>query len=125
MRYHYTKPDKWEVTTGGVHICNHPMYKRCTLYLDGYLGLAVIQQKFNKKLKIWYWDTIDPWLVDDIFYTPGFGRYFNRHRGSPKCEKLDIYPTVTVRSLMWALRMKPLEREWRESADKARTIVEV
>ena len=116
MRYHYEKPDNYKVTAATTHRCNHPAYSRCTLYLDGYLGLAVVQQRFNEKLKFWYWDAIDPWLVDDIFHAKGFFWYFMEHCGSPKGSNVDIYPTVTVRQMMWALRMKPLPKEPWEDA---------
>lgn len=115
MRYHYEKPDIYKVTAAKTHRCNHWAYTRCTLYTDGYLGLAVIQQRFNKKLKIWYWDAIDPWLVDDIYNHPKFKDYFESNAGLPSS---DIYPTITVRSLMWELRMKPMKRELWENAHK-------
>lgn len=119
MRYHYKKPEHYKVTHGRTLRCNHPFYTRCTLYSNGYLGLAVIQQRFNKKLKFWYWDAIDPWLVDDIYNQPGFKQYFEKH-AKPKdfYAETDIYPTVSVRSIMWDLRMKPLERQDWEDAQK-------
>nr|DAH44051.1 MAG TPA: hypothetical protein [Caudoviricetes sp.] len=43
MRYHYEKPKLYSSVFGIIHTCNHPVYDRCTLYLIGRKGLAVIQ----------------------------------------------------------------------------------
>lgn len=32
--------------------CNHPIYNTCTLFDQNGIGLAVIQQRFNKKIQI-------------------------------------------------------------------------
>ena len=45
--------------------------------------------------------------------TGGFKDYFLEHAEHENAHKL--YPTVTVRQIMWALRMKPLKREWWEN----------
>ncbi len=44
MRYHYQKPDIYLSMYGELYICNHPVYDRCTLFMIGNKGLAVIQQ---------------------------------------------------------------------------------
>ena len=45
-----------------------------------------------------------------------FQEYFHKKAGAPKD---DIYPTVTVRQIMWALRMKPLKKEkWETVFDR-------
>lgn len=108
MRYYYEKPNNYIVTKGCTHKCNHPLYDTCTLYLDGDFGLAVIQQRFNAKLKMSWWSAIDPWLIDDIFNQPRFNEYFQK-KSSESVNGL--YSTVTVREIMWALRMKPLPKE--------------
>lgn len=115
MRYHYERPTEYQVTTGITYKCNHPVYDYCTLYLIGERGLAVIQQRYIPIKKYTYWRDIDPWLIDDIFYTNGFQEYFDKHAG----QSADgLYPTVTVRQIMWALKMKPLKRYiWETSFD--------
>lgn len=43
MRYHYEKPNIYFTMYGKTYLrCNHPVYDRCTLYLIGNKGLAVI-----------------------------------------------------------------------------------
>lgn len=51
---------------------------------------------------------IDPWLINDIYLNKRFPEYFDNHAALPQN---DIYPTVTVRSIMYALHMKPLPKE--------------
>lgn len=112
MRYHY----EFHTTSReakNVYVCDHPLYNKCTLYLKGELGLAVIQQRFNPKMKTTWWSTIDIGLVDDILQNKGFDKYFDKHAG-PKSDA-GLYPTVTVRQLMWALRMRPLKKEYWET----------
>lgn len=108
MRYYYEKPDKYEVTTGILYRCNHPVYTYCTLYRRGNVGLSVVQQRFNPKLKVSWWGAIDPWLIDDIGKNPLFESYFIEKSG--KSED-GIFPTVNLRKIMWALKMKPLKKE--------------
>lgn len=113
MRYFYERPTEYFITKGFTYRCNHPTYNSCTLYLKDNKGLSVIQQRFNPRLKITWWGPIDPWLVDDIFNRPGFADYFEKN--SENC-KDGLYPTVKVREIMWALKMKPIRREyWEEN----------
>lgn len=125
MRYHTHIEDtgmESVVVFGRTYSCNHPVYNVCTLYesKDG-RGIAVIQQrqcmditKFFRKAT--YWSHIDSHLVNRIFLTPGFGKYFDEHARMPEN---GLYPTVTVRQLMWALRMKPLKKErWETVFDR-------
>lgn len=113
MRYHYDKPELYFAEYGKRYVCDHPVYDSCTLYLIGEKGLAVIQQRYDPKTKATYWTEIDPWLVDALYLQKGFKDYFDRKAGKPN---RDLYPTVTVRQLMWALKMKPLKREPWETA---------
>lgn len=116
MRYHNEKPVIYLSKYGVTYKCNHPLYNKCTLYLMDNQGLAVIQQRFHKKTKSTYWTEIDPWLTDKIYLNLNFINYFNDHSGI--CQN-GIYPTVTVRQLMWALKMKPLKREkWETYFDR-------
>lgn len=93
---------------GQVYSCDHPVYSRCTLYLRGEEGLAVVQQRYDPETKATSWREVDGWLVDTLYLHPRFPEYFEKHAGKPTN---DIYPTVTLRQLMWALKMKPLKKE--------------
>ena len=95
MRYHFEKPENYSHMYGKIYICNHPVYNRCTLYLIG---------------------KIDPWLVDALYLNEGFKKFFDDRAG--ECED-NLYPTVTIRQIMWALKMKPLKRErWETCFDR-------
>lgn len=116
MRYHYDKPSIYLSKYGETHKCNHPIYSKCTLFTIGDKGLAVIQQRFDPVSKSTYWGEIDPWLTDDLYLHPNFLNFFNERSG--KGEN-DIYPTVTIRQIMWGLRMKPMTRErWETYFDR-------
>ena len=78
--------------------------------------MAVIQQRYDPILKHTWWDCIDPWLCNDIYLHPKFKNYFNNKANEPIN---DLYPTVTVRQLMWSLKMKPIKREkWETYFDR-------
>ena len=101
---------------GTIHNCNHPVYDRCTLYSIGKNGLCVIQQRFDPDTKTTTWGEIDPWLTDELYLHPGFKRFFD-DRSGPATDGL--YPTVTIRQIMWALKMKPMKRErWETCFDR-------
>lgn len=116
MRYHYDKPSIFTSMYGKLYICDHPVYDRCTLFeIDG-KGIAVIQQRFDDISKTTGWGELDPWLTDDIYLHPLFKEFFDSRAG--KCTD-GLYPTVTVRQIMWALKMKPLPRErWETCFDR-------
>lgn len=116
MRYHSEQPSRYTTMYGEKHICNHPLYDCCTLVKIGHKGLAIVQQRYNELEKTTWWSDIDPWLVDKIYLHPNFRKYFDKH-----CKESsdDIYPTVTVRQIMWALKMKPLKRQrWETVFDR-------
>ena len=116
MRYHYEKPKIYSSIYGDTYICNHPIYDRCTLYLIGKKGLAVIQQRYDAKTKRTFWTEIDPWMTDQIYLHSKFKRFFD-NRSSSAMEGL--YPTVTIRQIMWVLKMKPIPRErWETCFDR-------
>lgn len=118
MRYHHKKPTIYRTYYGETYICNHPVYSRCTLYLIGDKGLAVIQQKYDPNNKHVWWQELDPWLTDELYLTPGFKEYFEQN--ADVCAN-GIYPTIPVRKLMWALKMKPLPKDiWETTFDRAR-----
>ncbi len=117
MRYHYEKPQLYTQLYGEHYICNHPVYNHCTLFKIEDKGLAVIQQRFDPETKSTHWSEIDPWLANALYLHPQFMEYFNSRAKS--CTD-GLYPTVTVRQMMWALRMKPIKRErWETVFDRA------
>ena len=115
MRYHHREKEFVTNHYGEIYICDHPLYDRCTLYRIGEKGLAVIQQRRDDDKKI-FWTEIDAGLTDEIYLHPGFKRYFDTNAA----ESVNgLFPTVTVRKLMWALRMKPLKKErWETVFDR-------
>lgn len=116
MRYHYEKPTVYSSLYGKIYICDHPVYSSCTLYEIGKNGLAVIQQRFDPEKKTTWWTNVDPWIVDELYLHPKFKQFFDERSGP--CTD-GLYPTVTIRQIMWALKMKPLKRErWETVFDK-------
>lgn len=116
MRYHYIKPDIYTSMYGSIYVCDHPVYDTCTLFKIGDKGLAIIQQRFNASEKSTYWSEIDPWLTDAIYLHPKFKGFFDERSG--ECTD-GLYPTVTVRQIMWALKLKPVPRErWETCFDR-------
>lgn len=116
MRYHYDKPKFYSSMYGQLYICEHPVYDRCTLFEINDKGLAVIQQRYDISTKRTWWSELDPWLTDDIYLHPEFKQFFDKRAGT--CTD-GLYPTVTIRQLMWALKMKPLPRErWETCFDR-------
>lgn len=116
MRYHYKKPNIYSNMYGQVYKCNHPVYSKCTLYKIGDKGLAVIQQRYNVENKSTFWTNIDEWLVDSIYLSARFKSYFDERAG---LSDDGIYPTVTIRQIMWALKMKPIPKErWETVFDR-------
>ena len=79
-------------------------------------GLAVIQQRFDEKTKSTWWGEVDPWITDDLYLHPCFKEYFDMRSGMTTN---GLYPTVTIRQIMWALKMKPIKRErWETVFDR-------
>ena len=138
MRYHFEKPDIYRTHYGETYICDHPVYNRCTLFRIGDKGLAVIQQRYNPETKETRWTEIDPWLTDAIYLNPNFKALFEKHSSTVDLIQTNhqensnpnsivmmrkstnsLYPTLTVRQVMWALKMKPLKRErWETTFDR-------
>lgn len=116
MRYHYEKPAIYSSIYGATYTCNHPVYDRCTLFKIGDYGLSIIQQRYISETKSTYWGEIDPWLPDALYLHPKFKEFFNARSGIT----MDgLYPTVTIRQIMWALKMKPLPKErWETVFDR-------
>lgn len=97
-------------------MCDHPAYDTCTLFKMNNRGLAVIQQRYNSDTKQTWWSEIDPWLTDTLYLHPKFKTLFDERSG----EGIDgVYPTITIRQLMWALKLKPLPKErWETCFDR-------
>ena len=116
MRYHYEKPSLYASMYGSTYECDHPVYDKCTLFEIDDLGLAVIQQRFDESTKKTWWSEIDPWLTDVLYLHPKFREYFEKRAG--ECTD-GLYPTVTIRQIMWALKIKPIEKErWETCFDR-------
>ena len=117
MRYHFEKPAIYLSMYGKRYLCDHPVYNSCTLYQIGDKGLAVIQQRYDEETKSTWWSEVDSWVTDAIYLHPKFRKIFDKRSGN--C--LDgLYPTVTVRQIMWAMKMKPLPKaKWETVFDRA------
>lgn len=76
----------------------------------------MIQQRFDANAKTTWWTEIDPWLTDAIYLHVEFRKLFDE-RARPCTDGL--YPTVTVRQIMWALKLKPIPKErWETVFDR-------
>ena len=116
MRYHYEKPSIYVSMYGTTYNCDHPVYSKCTLFAEGDKGIAVIQQRYSKDSKCTWWEEIDPWLTDAIYLNQGFKALFDSRAAEPVN---GIYPTLTIRQIMWALKMKPIPKErWETCFDR-------
>lgn len=116
MRYHYEKPSIYLSMYGNTYKCEHTVYSKCTLYRIADKGLAVIQQRYDVDTKRTWWGEVDPWLTDDVYLHPKFAEYFDNRADTPEN---GLYPTVTIRQIMWALKMKPLPKErWETCFDR-------
>ena len=96
--------------------CNHTVYDVCTLYKIGNKRLCVIQQRFNNNTKSTFLSEIDPWLTDILYFHPKFKSYFDKRSG----EYIDrLYPTVTIRQIMLALKNKTIHIDrWETCFDR-------
>lgn len=116
MRYHHEKPKAYSSIFGRTYECNHPVYDKCTLYEINGKGIAVIQQRFDPETKSTRWGEIDPWLTDPLYLHDKFSEYFDKRA---RTAVDGLYPTVTIRQIMWALKMKPIMRErWETCFDR-------
>ena len=101
---------------GETYVCDHPVYSRCTLFTIGNKGLAVIQQRYDSDTKTTWWAIIDSWVTDELYLHPKFKEYFDARSGEAKD---GLYPTITIRQIMWALKLKPIPRErWETCFDR-------
>ena len=116
MRYHYEKPSVYLSMYGSTYVCDHPVYSKCILFIIKDKGLAVIQQRYDEKTKSTTWGEVDPWLIDILYLNPNFKKFFEERSGL--CTD-GLYPTVTIRQIMWGLKIKPIPRErWETCFDR-------
>ena len=109
MRYHFIKPEVYGHMYGETYDPGHPIYRSATLYFENGKGVCVIQQRFDFDSKSTYWTAIDESLADILYTTKGFYEFFKA--SASEMDLHGYFPTVTLRKLMWSLRMKPLKRE--------------
>lgn len=119
MRYHFEKPDLYLSNYGVTYSCDHPVYDKCTLFQIGNRGLSVIQQRYDGTTKNTWWGEIDPWITDELYLHPNFKKFFDERSG--ECTD-GLYPTVSLRQIMWALKIKPIPRERWETCFDRRSI---
>lgn len=117
MRYFTNRPSSYSPPKHArVYRCNHPVYDRGTLYFRDGIGLVVIQQRYDASTKRTWWGEIDSWLVEAVYEHPSFEEFFSKNAVK---RTGDIFPTFTIRQVMWALRMKPLKKHpWETVFDR-------
>lgn len=109
MKYFYKRPDI-SVPVYGKPIKTEDPFIRCaTLYLEHEKGILVIQKRFDDKSKSVYWGSVDADIANDIYLSPKFQDFFKNNATT------STYPVFKLRTLMWNLRMKPMEKEPWES----------
>lgn len=110
MRYHFIKPEFCEQYYGKTYKCNHPYYNTCTLYEHNGKGIAIVQLRYDNKK--WYYSEVDDYLANAIYMAKGFMKMFKEHAKEPVN---GLYPTFTVRQVMWHLRLNPIPKQSWES----------
>lgn len=105
MKYFYQKPEICVRVFGTPIPLDHPIYKGGTLYFENGRGLIVTQKHFNPDTRECFWNPVDFWIANDIYTSKNFPEYFSQNA------KETDYPILELRKVMWALRMKPLQKE--------------
>ena len=67
-----------------------------------------IRNKYIRLYERTYWTEVDSWLTDSLYLHPKFKKFFDERAG--ECRD-GLYPTVSIRQIMWALKMKPIQRQ--------------
>lgn len=111
MKYYYEKPDVW-IGAGVIFSCKHPIVRKCTLFQIGEYGLGIVQNHFDVRRKVSWWGPIEPWIAGDIYTNKNFIDFFEEN--AAEMDETGNYPIFPVRRVMWALRMKPLRKEYWE-----------
>ena len=99
MKYYYKPSADTDSGAGEIYICDHPLFNRATLF----------KQHYNKKTKARLWGPVVPWLAYDIYANANFDRFFEEN--ASEADENGLYPIFPIRKVMWALRIKPLQRE--------------
>lgn len=114
MRYFYNAEHLARDLYGHKEICKHPLFLSCTVFdLPDGTGFGVAQKRFDPEAKCWYYSALDPGLANDIYLNEGFPEYFKKVADRRNAD--GDFPIYDVRKVMWALRMKPLKREYWET----------
>lgn len=108
MKYHYEKTEYGKPMYGRMVEIKDDIHTFGTLFEKDGKGVILVQKRFV--CKCLYWDRIDYWLANDIYEHPKFTAWFEQHATE------ENYPIFPVRSVMWALRMKPLPKQKWEDA---------
>ena len=71
---------------------------------------------YDAESKATFWTEVDAWLTDALYLHPNFKAFFDKRAGT----RTDgLWPTVTIRQIMWALKMKPLPKQrWETVFDR-------
>ena len=78
--------------------------------------MAGIQQRYETETKHTYWTEIDPWLTDQLYLRLKFKEFFD---GRSREATDGLYPIITIRQIMWALKMKPIKIDrWETCFDR-------
>lgn len=113
MKYYYKPSIDAKSGAGETYICDHPLFNRATLFKSGNRGLLIVQEHYNKKTKARLWGQVVPWLSYDIYTNINFEEFFDKN--ATEADENGLFPIFPIRKVMWALRMKPLQREVWES----------
>lgn len=111
MKYFYRPSDDFPIQEYGrqIRVDGNPLFNTATLFKIGDKAIIVVQEHWLAKSKAKYWGAVNSRLATDIYLNPNFAEYFKTVATS------DDYPVMQVRKLMWAIRMKPLKKEfWEE-----------
>lgn len=94
---------------------DYPVCNRCDILYDpeAKVGLAVIQQRWNGRLKHTWWENVDRSIMDYIQYSPLLEDVF--YQKAEEADEFGRFPVIEVRKLMWALKMKPMPKQFWET----------
>ena len=78
--------------------------------------LFLFWRRYDAETKSTFWTEVDAWLTDSLYVHPKFKEFFDERAGT--CTD-GLWPTVTIRQIMWALKMKPLQKQrWETVFDR-------
>lgn len=94
---------------------DYQLCDRCDILYDPAtgVGLAVIQQRWNGRLKHTWWGNVDRGVMTDILDNPLLNDVF--YEKAEKADKNGQFPFIEVRKLMWALKMRPMPKQFWET----------